>query len=673
MNKLEQAMEDQKQGKWQQADKIYEEILQEEPENYEVMYILAVSKYSQNQIDEAEKIIDKAIQGNPSAPAYLQTKGMILAKKGETEEAIQVLSKALKENPNLYHAHIIVGHLNYLKGIKSEAVKHFKMAIKVDAKQIEGHVNLAKSLIDDGETKEAINLLREVEIENPEQAAVKMMMGQAFLENGAYSYAENYFQKVLAMHPENELAGLYLGIAKLQTGDIKNADKLIHAFNRQNKNNREGHAALGLYMFKLNKYKMAVEYLTSALERGVSPLSWKIAYVESLSRLGQIQPAVDFYQELANKADNKEAEHKLGELYEQQGKYKKAKKQYKKAEQNDSKYIPSRLGLSRCYLAEEKNEKAQKTSEQILQTHTNHAEATWLLLISLLKQNNETAAIEELKVIDFEVFNESYRQMFPRLHGMILDKQKQYPQAMQVFLDNNKSNKHKIPEIKKISEKEIQEISKFVSKHDEKIKEPVFIVGTQSTLIHPFVQWLYQQGIMVLNDRLVSKGRPDILWGFREVEALAAVDDEMVSLERELYQDKAMQMTKQTTGDRLLADAMYVNPHQLAIVKKFFPEAKVVFLNRDTADIWLSQVVFQAEQIESSEWTKTKNQIVAMGLNITEVDIDNWLQADKQTLETLSNVFEQELLKPETPKTDYWQKEFFEKSHWKNYKQYLEQ
>ena len=671
MNKLEQAMEDHKQGKWQQADTVYKEIIEEEPENAEVMYLLAISKMSQNSLDEAITIIEKAIEINPKAPAFYQTKGSILARKGFYDEALIALKRALKDNPNLYQSHIVSGHIYYTKGNTKEAQRHFKLAKKIDPKQPEAQVNLAKVQIDNGEIEAAINSLREIEKQHPDQASVKMMLGQAFIEKGAYSFAENYFQKVLAMHPEYDLAGLYLGIAKLHAGDNKSAGKLIHSFNQQHQNSKEGLAALGLMAYHNKQFRTAVEYLRKAMSAGLSPISWRGAFVESLAHLGEFQPAIDFYEKMENKFSSKTSKFRLGELYELQGKIAKAKKQYKKVEPTESKYIAALLGQTRCYLAEEKAEKAETTCQKVLSRNAQHAEATLLLLTSLLFQNKQPEALKILDMINYENYNDVYKKTFRLQHGLILDKQEKHSEAMAVFNDDSKKEHKEIPKYQKLSEQDVKKIQKFETNIDDEKKDPIFIVGVQSTAINNFVSWLHKQGVVVLNDRLISLGRMDILYALQEIETLNNVDADMAILERKIYHQKAKVLMNGIEEETLFADCMSINPCQIAIIKKFFPGATVVLLSRETNDIWLSQQVFGKEPIDSSQWDQVKNQIISMDLNLLQIDMDKWLENDKQTLNVLSKVFEKELKQHQEENTKYWRKSFFAKGHWKKYQDFL--
>ena len=669
MNKLEQAMEDHKKGNWEQADKTYEEILEEEPENAEIMYLLAISKNSQNKLDEAEKNIDQAIKINDNAPAYLQTKGMILARKGQTEEAIGVLSRALNENPNLYQSHITLGHLYYSTGKKTEAAKHFKMAIKVDKNQVEGHVNLAKILLDQGDSQEAINILTEIEKEHPEQASVKMMMGQGFIEQGAYSFAENYFQKVLAMLPEYDLAGLYLGVAKINTGDLQNAEKLILAFNKEYQNTKEGMAALGLLMYKRNNFRASANYLRNAIGEGIAPMTWRVALAESLAKLGQLDSAIELYEKNGEKIIYMDSGFRLAELYELQGKTKKAKKQYKKTGKENSKYIASLLGLTRCYLVEEKAEKAEKTVNKILERSQDHAEGLLLKITSLLFQDKKDEALIILKGIDYERYNDVYKKTFRLQHGLILDEMENFDEAFKVFVDKNKTEESKTVDATTLNKEEISIIQQFETESNDDYKDPVFIIGAQSTAVNEFAIWLNQQGVAVLNDRLISTGRPDILYTEQTTEILQNADEEMVKTERQLYHQKAKVMLGAETTT--FADCMYLYPKQTAIIRKFFPQSKVILLSRNIEDIKFNQTVYGEEPVNAKDWESVKEQVLSIGLNVLEVNIDSWLSNEEETLKAIGLIFNKKMSQEESKPVKYWRKSLFDKNHWKNYKELI--
>ncbi len=672
MNKIEQAMDDHKKGNWEQADKAYEEIIAEEPENTDVLYLLAVSQMSQQKLEESLITIERAIRINNNAPAFLQLKGSILARLGRGDEAVEVLNKAIEENPNLYHAQVSLGHLYYLKGDKKTAEKHFSSALKIDQEQIEAQVNLARLWIDEGKVEKALNTLKKIEKDHPEQGSIKMLIADAFLESGAYSFAENYYKKVLAMHPENDLAGLYLGMAKIRTGDLASAEKLIMAYNNQYPNTREGTAALGLLLFEKNNVRMALEYLRRALSVGISPTSWRLAFVESLAKLGQHDAAIKFYQETESPLIKKMKDYRLGELYEIKGETKKAKQKYKKIKNNNSKYIASLLGVARCYLKEDKFKKAEKATKEVLSIRPEHAEATLLNLTALLFQNKKDKALKKLEKMDYGKFSEIYKKTFRLQHGLILDKLKKYKKAFKIFKDKTKQQEQIPQKIDLLNDEEIKQIQELSTRVTDDLKDPVFVVGLQSTGLNNFVNWLNHEKVVVLNDRLVSLGRPDVLNAKQDITALTTLSDEGVSVERKKYHKTAQVLKTGIAEDVLFADCMYFNPSQLATLKKIFPNAMVIVLSRDEKDIQLNQEVFGEESISSKQWKKALGQAHSLGLNLIEIDTDKWLENDKKTMTVLEEVFEKPLGKSKENQKKYWRKTLFPKGHWKNYKRFLD-
>lgn len=671
MNKLEQAKIYQDQGKLDKVDAIFEEIIKEEPENAEVMFMLAKSKLNQNHLKDALAAIDDAIDKNERDAGFYQVKGSILARMADYKGAITVLKKALSENPNLYQSHIIIGNLFYAQSNKKEAEKHYNMAMKIDVTKADAQVHLAKILLDSGEIEIALKKLRAIELNYPEDPMVKMAIGQAYLENSAYSFAESCFQKVIGIYPQYDLARLYLGITKLYTGDNETAEKIILSFNEKYKNIREGIAALGLLNFQTSRFKAAADFLSVATNNGIAPISWKGAYAESLARIGQLEPAIDFYKRMISQFKVRAYIFRLAELYELQGKPSKAIKQYKEIKETEGKYILSLLGLTRCYLLEEKYEEAEKNSRKVLAINKNNPEAKLILINSLLFQEKQQEALDMLESIDYTALNDVFKKTLRVLHALVLDKQENYDKAMTVFADESKLEKIELPENKKLSDQDHKIIEQFKSIIEDNRKEPVFVVGTQSTDINNFVYWLNIQGIKVLTDRLVSAGRQDILHSYQEIENLKGFDDSMVVSERNEYFKKAHALLGNNDINQVFVDCIHTNAYQMATIKKIFPDAKIIFLNRETQDIWLNQQAFGKEPIKSSDWNEIKNQIISMKLDMTIVEIDKWLANDKEVLKTLSLILEKEVTSDNKPTAEYWRRTFFPKDHWKNYKKYL--
>lgn len=668
MKKIEQAMEYHKQGNWAQADSIYKDILQQDPQNAEVMSLIASSKMSQNKLNEAITEIDNALKIDEKG-LYFQIKGNILAKAGQIEKALEMLNLAVKKNPNLYQSQTLSGHLHYAQGNRDEAENYFKMALKIQEEEPEAIVGLAKVYIDDGFVNEGIGLLSKIEKRQPNRSSVQMMLGQAMWEQGRFDFAQKYFEKVLATHPDFGLAKLYLGLSKLKTGDEKTAEKNIYSFNRDNPHNKEGIAAIGLLMFHYNCYPETVEYLNTAIDGKTAPQSWRLAYYDSLAQTGEIDQAIAFYEEIEKKHKDKKYTIKLAELLEKRQLFIQAREKYNQVESDNEQYIFALLGIARCYLKEENIVKAEQLSQQARTKDIFSGEAVQLYLTSILLQGKDEEALEVLKSLKLENYNDMFKKSFSFQQAMILDKQGKYAEAFDIF--NQKQRNGLENTNKQVTEKELKNIQAIKTIQFDNRVDPVFVLGLQSTGINDFSQWLYGNGLLVLNDRMHSEGRQDILSKFIDVDELVDIEDNIVKIERKKYYQKAKVLVSALNEKSLLVDSMYINSYQAAIIKKCFPRAKVILLTRNSPDIWLNQKMLGQEPIDSTQWNETKNQLLTMGLNLTQIDYDLWQKNDEETINELSKIFDKELTHYDPKELNYWQKTLMDKDHWKNYKQFL--
>ena len=669
MNKLEEAKKHHINGNLEQAEDCYNELLGEDPKNIDVLNLLSTLKLGQNKLDEALENIENALKLDGTKPRLYQTKGSILVQKGSLDQAIESFKKALHENPNLYGSQVSLGNIYYFKGDKQKAKHHYELGNKISSKQSESYIGLAKVQMVEGDVDSALKTLKKVEVSKANQLPIQRMMAILFLEKGLFQDAEVYLEEILKVYPDEVVSSLYLGLAKLQAGEFELADKLIYEFYQKNTNSSDGLAAVGLVMFHKNNFQMAIEYLEKAIGTGMVPWSWKEALYEAKVKIGDVEPALDFYKNLD--FVNSKTNFRLGELYLLNGEEYKARKQFKKINKSDSFYISSALNIARSYLTENKKEKANKFYMKVLELIPNNSEAKLFQINYLLEIGDSKAALIEIESINKKVYDDSFNRSVNLIYGLFLDNEKRYKEAMDVFKDLQ--SKEEIPVFKKITENEVTSVSKLESGLDDGRIDPIFVIGLESTGISLFSNWLKSNNLNVFSDRLNSKGRNDVLSQLVEISIFGHLDDNNERLERRKYYQKAKTVKSELSHDDQIVDCMNINVFQMAIIKKFFPKAKTVLLSRNTPDIWLNQKILHKELIDSTDWNETKNQLISMGLNLVHIDLDLWLENDKETFNLLNEVFGKELQKSENNEQKYWQRTLLTKDHWKNYQQYLGQ
>lgn len=98
------AVEALKKQNYQLAEEFFRKSLEIAPTNLDFQRNLAISLHSQKKSDEAIKILQSAIQQNPNVPEVYNSLGLIYAEQNRKPEAIQQFQKALQLNPNFTQA-----------------------------------------------------------------------------------------------------------------------------------------------------------------------------------------------------------------------------------------------------------------------------------------------------------------------------------------------------------------------------------------------------------------------------------------------------------------------------------------------------------------------------------------------------------------------------------------
>ena len=96
---LEIAVQLQRQGNLSQAEQIYRQSLQQQPNHATALNLLGLIAFQVGKYEIAIENISKAIQANPSSSDFYNNLGVVFKKTGKIEEAVACYRKALELNP----------------------------------------------------------------------------------------------------------------------------------------------------------------------------------------------------------------------------------------------------------------------------------------------------------------------------------------------------------------------------------------------------------------------------------------------------------------------------------------------------------------------------------------------------------------------------------------------
>jgi Flp pilus assembly protein TadD len=135
------------QGNYKAADKQYQQILAEDPNNLEALSNLGVVYVRSGNLQSAESMLEKAVSIAPDNDFLLTTLGIVQYRQSKFDEAIVQLTKAIAINPKSATAHNYLGIAASQKGRQKEAEKEILQALANNPDDADAHFNLAVILI----------------------------------------------------------------------------------------------------------------------------------------------------------------------------------------------------------------------------------------------------------------------------------------------------------------------------------------------------------------------------------------------------------------------------------------------------------------------------------------------------------------------------------------------
>ena len=129
-------------GKTDEAEKLYLEILQETPENYEVLNLLGILYFTQNELSKAEEYIVKAISLKKDAYFY-ENLAKVYEKKKDYVSEIKILNEAVEYTNCGFEIYFLLG-LAYKNNIQYEdAETAYLKALELNPESEKACFNLA--------------------------------------------------------------------------------------------------------------------------------------------------------------------------------------------------------------------------------------------------------------------------------------------------------------------------------------------------------------------------------------------------------------------------------------------------------------------------------------------------------------------------------------------------
>ena len=182
---MEEALRLHKEGKYEEAEKRYLEILKKHPNDADALNYLGILKFTLKQFDEAENYIKKAISVLPDAYFYENLAKIYLETK-DYNQAKETFLNGLKIDENNFELTfgLALAYKNLTE--KDLAVKTYEKALEIKPDSAQVYFNLANLYIQNNETDKGLEYLKKAGELSPDDEEIKYFLATTYFKEKDY-------------------------------------------------------------------------------------------------------------------------------------------------------------------------------------------------------------------------------------------------------------------------------------------------------------------------------------------------------------------------------------------------------------------------------------------------------------------------------------------------------
>ena len=253
------------QGRLDEAEAMYRQLLEISPEQTDVLYLLGTLALQKKSFDSAVELLYKAVRLAPDVVAYEFTLAQALQDSGHPKEALEHYKSVLEKDDSLPETYHNIGIIYRFEGDTEEAKKQFRKAIELRADFSSAYVNLALIERDAGNSDRALELLDQAVQADSQNAEAYAQIAVTHRLSERYDQALRYYEKALDLNESNPIYWNGKGITFER---LDRPDDAFHAYCRAIEldpgfsdayNNRANvYAGMGKHWEAEDDYKKAV-------------------------------------------------------------------------------------------------------------------------------------------------------------------------------------------------------------------------------------------------------------------------------------------------------------------------------------------------------------------------------------------------------------------------------
>ncbi len=587
---MQQGVAAHKEGKLQDAERLYRAILQAQPKHPDANHNLGVLAVAVGKPLEAIPLFKLALETNPKIEQFWLSYIDALIKLERFEEAKRVLVEGewsgvplekldtIKQRlkggssgaePPQDQLNCLLGH--YQAGRLEEAEELATLLTQQFPKHPFGWKVLGAVFKQTGRLDESFLPMQESVGLSPLDAEAHSNLGVTLQERGRLDDAEASFRKAIALKPDYATAHNNLGNTLTELGRLDEAEASCRKAIALKPDYAEAHSNLGI----------------------------------TLRELGRLDDAEASYRKaIALKPDYAEAHSNLGITLRELGRLDDAEASYRKAIALKPDCAEAHLNL--CEILEKTNaiDTLLIASEDAMnKTHT--MKADFLYYTALVAYRKERYAEADTVVTQITEDEVSKRRKAPyyKLVGDLRHRNQDYDAAFFAYKNSNQAVKAELEyqrlervadcyfEVQRNTARKLTELSMgspYPKRLSSNVRRPTFLVGfprSGTTLLDTILRT--HSKMNVVEEQPVLAEMDSALGDLQDVSDIEVIDENDLSVARNAYLEELAKHAD-WTGGSLVIDKLPLNLLRAPLIHRAFPEAKFILALRHPFDCIMS-------------------------------------------------------------------------------------
>jgi predicted TPR repeat methyltransferase len=298
---IREGAEHHKAGRLHEAERCYRQVLQENPDQPDALYLLGLLAHQAERKGAALGYLARAAGLRPNAAAWQHHLAEAWMAAGELDQAVAFYRKAIALESSRAEIRVSLAIALSRRGSYDESIAEFDRAFSMGLNHPEAFLHYAKVLLGrgnrlKGDWQQAADACRKSIALRGDSAEAWQTLGEAVGRLGKLDESVEAFHKAISIKGDYERPYHGLAVALAQQGKIDEAIASFETALKLRPQYPEAHQGLAAIYHKTGKLDSAIHHYISAISQRPTNVDVRFEYAALLENKGEVQQAIDQYR-----------------------------------------------------------------------------------------------------------------------------------------------------------------------------------------------------------------------------------------------------------------------------------------------------------------------------------------------------------------------------------------